>query len=145
MPTVRDLLAKRNSAVIQVGEQRSVLDAARLMKQHRIGCVVVTRKHKVVGIFTERDILTRVVAEGRDPGSVPVAQVMTAPVAVCTPDTTIDECTATITEKRHRHLPVVEDGCLVGLISSGDLLANQVREHETTITYLKEYMYSSTR
>jgi len=145
MPLVKDLLAKRNASVVQVGEQQSVMDAARLMKQHRIGCVVVTHKDRVVGIFTERDILMRVVAEGRDPNGVPVAQVMSTPVAVCTPETTVDECTATITEKRHRHLPVVERGQLVGLISSGDLLANQVREHETTITYLKEYMYSSTR
>jgi CBS domain-containing protein len=145
MPTVKELLTKRSNSVIQVGEQQSVLEAAQLMKQHRIGCVVVTRRNKVVGIFTERDILMRVVAEGRDPKNVPVIQVMTSPVAVCTPDTTMDECTANITEKRHRHLPVVEGGRLVGLISSGDLLANQVHEHETTITYLKEYMYSSTR
>jgi CBS domain-containing protein len=145
MITVRDVLAGRTAPVVQVGGQQSVLEAARLMKTNRIGCVVVTQADTVVGIFTERDVLMRVVAEGLDPADVSVAYVMSSPVACCTLDTTLDECTANITAKRHRHLPVVENGRLVGMISSGDLLARQVREHETTIMYLKEYMSSSTR
>lgn len=145
MSTVRELLSKRTRTVYQVGENETVLAAARLMKTQHIGCVVVTRQEKVIGIFTERDVLMRVVAEGRDPATVCVGQVMTSPVEVCTPDTTLDECVGNFTSKRHRHLPVVEDGRLVGLISSGDLLASQVREHQTTIMYLKEYMFSAGR
>jgi CBS domain-containing protein len=145
MATVRDILTGRSTPVAQVSEQQSVLEAAQLMKTNRIGCVVVTQADKVVGIFTERDILVRVVAEGLNPADVPVLRVMSSPVACCTPETTMDECIANITTKRHRHLPVVENGRLVGMISAGDLLARQVREHQTTIMYLKEYMYSSAR
>jgi CBS domain-containing protein len=145
MATVRDILVSRDVPVIHVSEQQSVLEAASLMNANRIGCVVVTRGEKVVGIFTERDILTRVVAARRDPAMVQVTEVMSSPVACCTPDTSLDECVSTFTTKRHRHLPVVENGRLVGIISSGDIMARQVREHQTTIMYLKEYMASSTR
>jgi CBS domain-containing protein len=145
MNSVRDVLSGRSAPVVQIDERQSVLEAARRMQANRIGCVVVTRAEKVIGIFTERDILMRIVAEGRNPADVQVGQVMSSPVACCTPDTTLDECVANFTAKRHRHMPVVEDSRLVGIISSGDLLARQVREHQKTIMYLKEYMSSSTR
>jgi len=99
----------------------------------------------VIGIFTERDVLMRVVAEGLEPARTTVGEIMTSPVACCHPDTTLEECVTVITEKRHRHLPVVEDGRLCGIISSGDLLAQQVRNQETTITYLKEYLHGGHR
>ena len=145
MPTVRALLEKKNVSVAQVGKAQTVLEAARMMKDRHIGCLVVTEEGRVIGIFTERDILMRVVAEGREPARTTVGEIMTSPVACCHPDTTLAECIAVITEKRHRHLPVVEDGRLCGIISSGDLLAQQIRNHETTITYLQEYLHGGHR
>ena len=145
MATVRTLLEKKNAPVAQVGKAQSVLEAARMMKDRHIGCLVVTEEDRVIGIFTERDILMRVVAEGREPARTTVGEIMTSPVTCCHPDTTLEECIAVITEKRHRHLPVVEDGRLCGIISSGDLLAQQVRNHETTITYLQEYLHGGHR
>ncbi len=138
--TVQTLLAKKGHAVHTIELDKSVLDAARLMNQHRIGAVVVTRGDKVVGIFTERDILCRIVAEQRDAADVEVSAVMTSPVACCAPDTELDECRAVMRSRRLRHLPVVDDGHLVGMISIGDLNDAAAEEQDKTIQYLYEYM-----
>jgi CBS domain-containing protein len=93
-----------------------------------------------VGIFTERDILNRVVAVQADPGRTVVQSVMTAPVAVCNPQTSSGECRAVMKQRRIRHLPVVADDRLVGMISIGDILEDNEEEQDATIKYLYEYM-----
>jgi CBS domain-containing protein len=140
MSSVHKLLAKKGNHVYRISEQATVLEAARMMNEHRIGALVVMNAERLVGIFTERDILCRVVAEQRDPAKTTVEQVMTSPVACCTPQTTRDECRAVMRERRLRHLPVVDDGRLVGMISIGDLNDAEQADQEQTIQYLTEYV-----
>ena len=143
MVTVKEILEQKGGAVARIDQDATVLDATHIMNDKRIGSVVVCSGEKVTGIFTERDVLCRVVAEGRDPAATRVAEVMTTPVACCTPQTTMEECAGVMTEKRIRHLPVVEDDRLVGIVTSGDILAREKQEHVKTIKYLKDYLYGT--
>jgi len=145
MATVRDILAKKGGFVAAVARDHSVLAAAKEMNARRVGSLVVIEGDSVVGIFTERDVLSRVVAARRDPETTSVGQVMTAPVAVCHPETTLEECRGVMTNRRIRHLPVVADGRLVGIITSGDILAQEIAAQQTTIEYMHEYLYGSRR
>jgi len=144
MPKAQSILDRKGTGVATIDRDKTVLAAAVLMNQQRIGAVVVTSGEHVVGIFTERDILNRVVAAGKDPAATPVGAVMTAPMACCRRDTRLVECKTTMTIKRIRHLPVVEDGKLYGIISVGDILACEVAEQQSTIEYLHEYLYGRT-
>jgi CBS domain-containing protein len=141
MPTARDLLARKSGEVISISPADSALHAAQVMNQHGIGGLVVLDRGTLRGVFTERDILRRVVAAGRDPATTAVRDVMTSPVTTCLPETSIEECGAIMSGKRIRHLPVTDDRGLVGLVTSGDLLAFQVAEQTATIQYLNSYMF----
>lgn len=141
MPTAQTVLDQKGNEVATVDRETSVLDAAKLMNTHRIGAVVITHGDRVVGIFTERDILNRIVAAGKDPASTAVGEVMTEPMACAHRDTKLAECRGVMTSKRIRHLPVVEDGKLYGMISSGDILAHECEDRQATIEYLHEYLY----
>lgn len=141
MPNVAEILRRKGTQVTSVPQDATVLEAARLMNQHHIGSLVVTRGDKVVGIFTERDILNRVVAQQRDPGRTRVQEVMSKPVACCSPHTTRAECRQVMKSRRIRHLPVVENDRLVGIISIGDILEDSEAEQQETIRWLYEYMY----
>lgn len=145
MPTAQDVLAKKTGAVAVIGEEVTVTEAAKIMSDRRIGSLVVVRGEKVVGIFTERDVLNRVVARHLDPLETHVKEVMTTPVACCQPTTKLAECRSVMTEKRIRHLPVVMENRLVGMISSGDILALENREQQQTIEYMHEYLYEGIR
>jgi len=139
--TVKEILDKKGTAVVSAKKTDNVFDTARKMNEKRIGAVIVTEGEHVVGIFTERDILSRVVAAGRDPKTTKVGEAMTSPVACCRRDTTVEECRDVMSKKRIRHLPVVEDNKLLGIITSGDILAREVTAHEETIRYLHDYIY----
>ena len=141
MPTAESLLEKKGREVATVDREDSVLKAAQQMNQRRIGAVVVRDGDRVVGIFTERDILNRVVAAGLAPGETKAGTVMTSPMAVCRRDTKLSECKSIMTQKRIRHLPVVEEGKLYGLISIGDIMAFEVADQQATIEYLHEYLH----
>ena len=97
MPAVQDILSRKGSAIISVTPQETVLRAAQLMNERGIGGLVVIEGGRLAGIFTERDILRRVVAQQRDPDATKVAEVMTAPVTACAPETFVDECAAMTT------------------------------------------------
>jgi CBS domain-containing protein len=141
MPHLQDILAVKGPHVYLVSPKASVLDAALLMNEHKIGSLVVCEGKQVRGIFTERDILTRVVAQQRDPVQTPVYDVMSTEVACATPHTTIDEARGVMKNRRLRHLPVVnEDGELCGLISIGDLNAHDNNSKEQTIHFLEMYI-----
>jgi CBS domain-containing protein len=149
---VSEILAKKGPFVASIGADQTVLEAAREMNARRIGSLVVTDGDNVVGIFTERDVMTRVVALQLDPAGTKVSQVMTCPVACCRPDTTLDECRAVMTSKRIRHLPVVDNGKLVGIVTSGDIMARHVAQQtekisdlEKSVEYLHEYIYGTYR
>jgi len=142
MPTVKDILARKGNEVVSVAAGGSVLDAARVMNERGIGGVVVNEDGKLVGIFTERDILRRVVSELRDPAKTTVRDVMTSPVVRCRPEAKLDEVMGLVTGKRIRHIPVVgDDDELFGIITSGDLLAFQVQDQKDTIDYLNSYVF----
>jgi CBS domain-containing protein len=141
MVTVQDILDRKGREVVTVDAAATVLQAARRMNERGIGGLVVMEGARLVGIFTERDVLRRVVAEGRDPARTPVREVMTAPVLRCGPDAPLDECRVLMTDRRIRHLPVVEQDELRGIITTGDLLAQQVREQQDKIEFLNSYVF----
>jgi CBS domain-containing protein len=120
-----------------------VLDAARLMNEHHIGGVVVMEGGRCAGIFTERDVLRRVVGAGLDPVSTPVRDVMTTTLLTVTADTPIEECRALMTERRIRHVPVVGAAGLEGLVTAGDVLAWQAAEDRTALQQLTDYVHYS--
>lgn len=144
MATAQSLIAdrlERGERVVTIGQKASAFDAARLMNECRIGAlVVVDDDHAVVGIFTERDLLKRVVADGRRPEETHIGDVMTRDVIVCTPDTLLDDIRLVMRTKRIRHVPVVDDGGLVGMVSIGDLNTAEARVLTETISYLEQYM-----
>lgn len=144
MSTISDVLAKKGMGVATVGPDATVLDAANLMNQHRIGALCVVEHDDLVGIFTERDILNRVISARRDPAATKVGEAMTAAVVTCGLQGNTDDCAAVMSHRRIRHLPVVEDGKLVGMISTGDLMAMQATEKQAFIEGLYEYLHGRT-
>jgi CBS domain-containing protein len=111
------------------------------MNEEGIGGVLVMEGDDLAGIFTERDVLRRVVAAGLDPARTTVGEVLTSSVVTCEPDTSIDECGALMTARHIRHLPVREAGRLVGLVTIGDILAFRVSEQQTTIEQMNNYLF----
>jgi CBS domain-containing protein len=142
MATVQDILAVKGGHVQSIGPEATVLDAALLMNEHKIGSLLVLDGGRLVGIITERDLLQRVVAERRDPAALAVCDVMTPELVCAQPDTTLDEARGVMKNRRIRHMPVVgDDGRLRGLVSIGDLNAHAARDQEVTIHVLSEYIY----
>ena len=141
MATVRDILGRKGTEVISIGQDAFVLDAARLMNARGVGCVAVMNAGTLCGIFTERDVLRRVVSERRDPATTPIREVMTTSLVTCQADATLEECGAVMTSRRIRHLPVMGPGGLAGLVTIGDLLAFRLDEQATTIQHLHSYIY----
>jgi CBS domain-containing protein len=141
MATLHDLLALKGHEVIAVQPADTVLQAANLMNQRNIGGVVVLESDRLVGIFTERDVLRRVVAPGLDPATTPVAAVMTAPVITCPPELSVDDCATLMTTRAVRHLPVHDGTGLTGLVTIRDLLAHKVSEQQATLEQMTNYLY----
>ncbi|MGH7731454.1 MAG: CBS domain-containing protein [Candidatus Eiseniibacteriota bacterium] len=141
MATVQTVIDRKGGQVVTIGVAETVLAAATLMNERGIGGLVVVDGGQVAGMFTERDILRRVVAMRRDPSTTPVREVLTSPVAFCRRETTLDECRAVMTEKRIRHLPVVDEKGVCGIVTIGDLMAHEVTDQEATIQYLNEYIF----
>lgn len=141
MPSVESILEKKGSDVATVDSSATVAEAAMLMNSRKIGAVIVTEGGKPVGIFTERDVLNRIVAKDFQPRDTRVADVMTHPMICCRRTTKLDECKAIMINKKIRHLPVIEDDHLLGIISIGDILARQVVDQEKSLEYLTAYLY----
>jgi CBS domain-containing protein len=136
------LVAKGNSHVLSISGYASVLDATRKMNEHKVGALVVMDHGRVVGMFTERDVLQRVVGAQQLPDQVRVQDVMTREVICCRPETDLDEISAIMKTRRVRHLPVCDEGgTLLGLISIGDVNAHYASNQQQTIHFLNEYIY----
>lgn len=118
----------------------TVFEAVQKMNQHRIGAMLVLDGSKLAGIFTERDALTRVIAASLDPKSTPLAKVMTAQVLTVEPEATVQQVMDIFAEKRCRHLPVIQDGQLVGLISIGDVSRWVANAHRAEAESLRQYI-----
>ena len=142
MAVVRDLLARKGTDVVSIQPTASVLEAARLMNDRGVGgVVVVDEDNALLGIFTERDILRRVVAAGLPPETTSVADVFTRDIVTCTPDMNVEEIGSIMTTRRVRHLPVVDARGLHGVVTIGDLLAHRLSDQETTIQHLNSYVF----
>lgn len=144
MSTVGELLEAKGQQVLSVDPNASVLDAAVLMNEKRVGALLVVEGETIQGIFTERDILRRVVAEGKDPGATAVGQVMTRELICCPPDTPVAQSRMIFRDKRIRHLPVVDEkGRPIGVMSIGDANAWAMDNQQAEIHYLQEYLYGT--
>jgi CBS domain-containing protein len=119
--TMGSLLEDQKPIVHSIGPEVSVTECVRLMNEFRIGSMLVMEDGQLLGIFTERDAITRVLGAGLDPVSTDISRVMTKDPVWVTPSTTLEEAMGIVTNKRIRHLPVIEDGRLLGVVSSGDL------------------------
>ena len=142
MPTVLDILATKGDHVHTIAASATVLQATQVMNDQKIGALVVMDGGRVAGMFTERDVLRRVIAEERAPREVRVGDIMTRDVVCCSPDTDLEDASAIMRDRRIRHLPVCDDdGKLHGLISIGDLTAHHASHQEAHIHFLSEYVY----
>ncbi len=142
MAKVKDVV-KKDRETYTVQDHQTVLEVARFLVEHNIGAVPVLRDTKLVGIFSERDIMKRVVAEARDPRTTKISEIMTANPVTVTPDSSVDECMILMRDHNCRHLPVCESEHLWGLISLRDVLAHNVAEKEEEARHLKAYIHSS--
>lgn len=146
---VKNVLEHKGDRIEAISREVTVRAAVERMNERRIGALLVAdtytpgQPYRPVGIFTERDVLVRVVAPGRDPATTRVGDVMTTALVTVRPDTTVAEAMAIITDRRCRHLPVVDDSGLCGLISAGDLTRWVVRDQERTINDLNDYVRSA--
>jgi len=139
--TVRDLL-RGKSAVYSVASDATVYDALRLMADKNIGAVIVQSDQRVEGIFSERDYARKVILLGKTSRETLVKEIMTTSVVSIDPDWTADQCMALMTDKRIRHLPVIEHDRLVGVISIGDVVRAVVDDQQFTIRSLERYITS---
>src|SRR5437588_618466 len=131
MATVKDILSTKGTHVLTIGPGATVFEAALLMNEHKIGSLLVLEDGRLVGIITERDILQRVVAQRRDPGELPIQEVMTTELVCGQPHTTVDEARGVMKNRRIRHMPIIDDSeQLLGLISIGDLNAHESHTQE---------------
>lgn len=144
MPRVTALLERKGSDVTTIEPSARVIDAATLMNRRRIGALVVVEAGRLVGMFTERDVLRRVVAERLDPAAVTVGEVMTRDVVACRQDDGLAEARQLFMNKRVRHLPILDDNeRLAGLISIGDLNAWELTGTRVHVQALEEYLYGA--
>ena len=139
MNCLAEILEEKGGDVLEISVDTSVLEAVQEMVDHNVGSLLVTDGGEVVGIVTERDYLRRVTLQGLTEEA-PVSAIMSSPLVVATRETTIDECMALMTDRRIRHVPVVEDGKVVGLVSIGDLVKFKSKQQTFEIQFLNDYI-----
>ncbi len=137
---VSDLIAVKGSRVVSIGPDATVFEAIRTMVDHNVGALLVMAEDRIVGIITERDYLRRVALEGRSSRTTAVREIMTRDVVVVTPDRDLEEAMAVMTERRVRHLPVLDGGRLAGVISIGDVVKHLSAARQAEIQYLRDYI-----
>lgn len=142
MKTVQQLLEIKGHQVFSVSPQSPVYDALVIMAKNRIGALVVLNGEQLVGIFSERDYAREVALKGETSKNTPVADIMSTTVITISPNYTVEECMALMTGKRIRHLPVLDNGKLVGLLSIGDLVKETIAEQQLLIQQLESYIQS---
>lgn len=140
MATVSEILVEKGGDVIRIDGGATVFDAVKAMVSANVGALLVTEGEEIEGIFTERDYLRRIAVEGRRSRDTLVREVMSAPVLCFTPETTVDEGMALMTDRRIRHAPVVDGGALAGMISIGDLVKFISKRQSFQIQYLTDYI-----
>lgn len=139
--TLREVLSQKSGEIHSVPIGAVVKEAVAIMVDNRVGSVLVMDGERLTGLFTERDLMCRVVYAGKDPAGTPVREVMTSEIAAVSPQVRVDEAMSLCTERRLRHLPVYEDDELIGIVSSGDLTKAAVKDQQHTIDDLIKYIY----
>jgi CBS domain-containing protein len=143
MKIVFDILQIKGRQVWSVSPDTTVYDALSLMADEGIGAVLVLHDDQPVGIFSERDYARKVILKGKSSRLTPVKEIMSTQIFYVSPEQTIAECMALMTEKHIRHLPVLKDGALEGIISIGDVVKALITDHEFTIDQLERYISGS--
>jgi len=141
MTYVSQLLDRKGRAMYSVEPEDPVLEAIQLMADHHVGALLVMKGVALVGIVSERDYARKVILMGRSSAETPVWQIMSSPVITVMPDQTVQDCMHLMTERRVRHLPVVEGGRVVGMVSIGDLVKAVIEDQQQTIEQLESYIH----
>src|SRR5262245_23384338 len=142
MASVKQLLDRKGAALYCVGPEDPVLEAIRQMAERHVGALLVMKGDELIGIVSERDYARKVILLGRSSRETPVGQIMSSPVHTVSPTYTVDDCMRLMTERRIRHLPVVDRGRVVGMISIGDLVKAVIEDQKQTIEQLESYIHS---
>lgn len=139
--TLREILSRKSNEIHSVSLDATVKEAVHVMAEQRVGSVLVMDGGTLRGLFTERDLMIRVIHAGMDPSATSIRDVMTREIAAVAPNMRVDEAMTLCTERRVRHLPVYENDELIGLVSSGDLTKAAVQDQQHTIEDLIKYIY----
>jgi len=142
MTTVRHLLDRKGRALFSIEPEDPVLEAIRMMADRRVGALLVMRGTELAGIVSERDYARKVVLLGRSSAETPVWQIMSSPVVTVSLETAVQDCMRLMTDRHIRHLPVVQNGRVLGMISIGDLVKAVIEEQQQTIEQLESYIHS---
>ena len=138
--TIREILEKKGHKVFSLPPDATVYEAIKIMAENSVGALLVMEGEKLVGIISERDYARKVILKGKSSKETAVREIMTSPVQVVVPDCTVGEAMSIMTNKRIRHLPVLEEGKVVGVVSIGDLVRSIVDEQAATIEHLHAYI-----
>ena len=142
MKTVKEILQAKAQKLLSIAPDASVLDALRLMAEKEVGALVVLEGERLAGIFSERDYARKVILQGKSSKDTAVREIMTHKVVCVQPEQSIEDCMALMTDKRIRHLPVLEDQTVVGVISIGDVVKEVISEQRFVIEQLEHYIHS---
>jgi CBS domain-containing protein len=142
MTTVRQVLAAKSTAIYAVEAETAVLEAIRAMAEHRVGALLVMRGVELIGVVSERDYARKVILLGRSSSDTPVRTIMSSPVITVSPENSVSHCMQLMTDRHVRHLPVVEAGRVIGMVSIGDLVKAVIAEQRAQIEQLENYIRS---
>ena len=142
MKSLHQLLSGKGGRVHSIAPDSRVIDALRLMAEKDVGALVVTEGERIVGILSERDYARKVILHGRSSQDLEVREIMTRDVVTVDPGQSVEQCMALVTQRRIRHLPVCENGRMIGIVSIGDLVKEVIAEQEQTIKQLESYIHS---
>jgi len=142
MKTINEILQHKSHSVLSISPEASVLDALKLMAEKEVGALVVLDGERLAGIFSERDYARKVILHGKSSKDTPVREIMTQKVVCVRPDQSVEDCMALMTDKRIRHLPVLQDSRVIGVISIGDVVKEVISEQQFVIEQLEHYIHS---
>jgi len=137
---VRDILHKKGAVIFSVSPQATVLEALKLMSDKNISSVMVTEGEKIAGIFTERDYARKIILKGKTSAEARISEVMVSNLFTVTPDHDLSQCMQLMSDKTIRHLPVLDNGKLIGIISIGDVVKSVIEEQQNVIQHLEQYI-----
>jgi CBS domain-containing protein len=142
MKTVKEMLQTKSQRLLSIAPQATVLDALKMMADYEVGALIVLDGERLMGIFSERDYARKVILQGKTSKDTAVADIMTHKVVCVRPEQTVEECMALMTDKRIRHLPVLQDKKVIGVISIGDVVKEVISEQRFMIEQLEHYIHN---